>query len=60
MSERGHDTESPDVPEEDDERLREAQEGTGYGEDEGEREAGLEREAGGGRGDGESPEPGAD
>jgi len=46
MSEHTHETEAPDGPEEDDERLREAQEGKGYGEDEGEREAGLERETG--------------
>lgn len=40
--EREHEVESPD--EADDGSIREAQEGTGYGEDEGERDAGLERE----------------
>jgi hypothetical protein len=44
MSER--ETGAPDTPSEEDERLREAQEGKGYGEDEGERESGLERETG--------------
>jgi hypothetical protein len=45
MSEHEREPDGPGA--EGDERLREAQEGTGYGEDEGERDAGLERESGG-------------